>query len=77
MKEEMASMQRIDSIFSKIARNLRLKGKYEAEQINFDCLRPTMEAYEKQCGRLSDYGLIYVKYFAEACAILPYAQIIS
>ena len=66
-------MQRIDSIFSTIAKNLRLKGKYEAEKINFDCLRPAMEAYENKCGRLSDYGLIYVKYFAEACETMSYA----
>ncbi len=35
-------MQRLDKTFSKISNSLKLKGKYEAEKINFECLRHTM-----------------------------------
>ena len=47
--------------------NLRLDGKYNPEIINFECLQPSMEIIEEKCGRLSDYGLTYVKYIAQGC----------
>lgn len=67
MREEMKSMQRFDDIFSHVHTELKLSGNYNPYSINFDCLRETMDFFEQKCGRLSDYGLYYVKYFAEAC----------
>jgi len=67
MKKEMESMQRFDDIFHRLAVSLKLTGSYNPADINFDCMRQNMEAFENKCGKLSDYGLSQVKYFAEAC----------
>ena len=67
MREEMVSMQRFDDIFSHVQQKLHLSGTYDPYNINHDCMREVISNFEGKCGRLSDYGLIYVKYFAEAC----------
>lgn len=77
LTEEMESMQRLDLTFSKLAKKLHLVGDYSVKNINFDCLRSIMDSYEEKCGRLSDYGLTYVKYFVEACEDYPAHAIIN
>lgn len=67
MREEMASMHKWDKTFSSFISHNKLTGEYDAEKINFQCLRESMDELERKCGRLSDYGLIYVKYIAEGC----------
>lgn len=77
LREEMRSMQRLDNIFSEFSHKLDLTGTYMSKRINFDCLKTVMDAYETECGRLTDYGLIYVKYFAESCEIYDSATIMD
>jgi legumain len=67
MVEEIASMQKLDAAFSKFDTKLTLNGNYDGENINFGCLRSTVDTYEQKCGKLSDYGLQFVRNFAEAC----------
>lgn len=76
MVAEMASMQRLDSTFSALQKRLSLGSTYNPD-INFDCLRATVEAYEQKCGKLSDYGLQYVKHFAIACEQFDSPKILS
>lgn len=63
----MQSMQRLDDIFWHFHEKLGLTGEYDPYKLNFDCNRAIIKIFETKCGRLSDYGLIYVKYIAEAC----------
>lgn len=56
---------------------MTLTGEYDVQNIKFDCLRRTMDGYERKCAKLSDYGLQYVKYFAEACQEHQAIQIIE
>lgn len=63
----MASMKQYDLAFDKLSRKLHLEGVYNPDKLNFDCLRQTIDNYEQKCGKFSDYGLQYVKTFAEAC----------
>jgi len=37
------------------------------EVINFECLKATVESFETNCQKLSDYGLKYVKVMAHMC----------
>jgi legumain len=67
MSEEMASMQRYDTAFKNFDTELKLNGKYDSANIEFECLRTVVDSHEQQCGRLSDYGLQFVKNMAEAC----------
>lgn len=60
-------MQRLDNIFGVLSKKLNIDGNYNAEKINFVCLRTTIDSYESKCGKLSDYGLGYIKYFAQGC----------
>jgi hypothetical protein len=69
MMEEMQSMKRYDEIFSHFAGALSINGDYSASQINFECLRGTIDAFESQCGKFTDYGLGYIKYIAHACEV--------
>ena len=63
----MLDMQRLDSIFSKLGSRLHVTGDYSPRTMNYDCMRKVMDNHTNNCGRLSDYGLIYAKYYAEAC----------
>lgn len=44
--------------------------------MDYNCMRTVMDYYEQQCGRFSDYGLRYAKYFADACERYPSYQIV-
>ena len=63
----MESMQRLDRTFGGVSTKLDVDGDYNAENINFDCLRTTVDSYEAKCGKFSDYGLGFIKYLAQAC----------
>lgn len=36
---------------------------------NYDCYRTLIDTFEDGCGKLSDYGLKFAKYFAHTCAV--------
>lgn len=67
MMQEMASMEKYDLSFKRFDEKLSLTGAYDSADIKFDCLRAVIDNYEEKCGKFSDYGLQYVKNFAEAC----------
>lgn len=73
----MKSMQRVDDIFFHLAENLKLSGVYSPRHMNYECMRAVMDHHTAKCGRLSDYGLMFAKYYAEACETLPASKIIS
>jgi hypothetical protein len=60
----MKSMANYDSTFNKFDATLKLTGHYSAENINFECLRTSIDTYEAKCGKFTDYGLMFVKNFA-------------
>lgn len=60
-------MQKIDSSFVNLVEKFNLDGNYNVEKLDNDCMRAVLADYEEKCGRLTDYGLIYAKYFAQAC----------
>ena len=67
MREEMMDMQRIDDIFYHVQTELDLSGEYSPEKMNYECMRAVMDNHTEKCGRLSDYGLRYAKFYAQAC----------
>ena len=67
MVEEIESMKTYDSIFKHFKESLQVSGEYDAHNINFDCLKTTIDAFEAKYERFSDYGLSYIKYIAHAC----------
>lgn len=75
LQEEMRSMQHMDNTFHPIIEAFKLDGKYNSDSINFECLRPVIENLEEKCGRISDYGLIYIKYIAQACESISVEEI--
>jgi hypothetical protein len=77
MVEEMASMQRYDSIFNSLGKSLSVTGTYDASIINFECLRTTIDTFEEKCGKFSDYGLGFIKFLAEACEKHPSSAIVE
>jgi hypothetical protein len=42
---------------------------YDPSNIQFDCLKDSIDHYESKHGKFSDYGLKYIAYFARACEI--------
>lgn len=77
MREEMIDMQRHDNIFSPLIKRLHLTGDYEPRAMNYECMRSVMDNHTEKCGRLSDYGLTYAKYYAEACERYSAGRIIE
>lgn len=77
LQAEMRSMQRFDDIFFHFQEKLGLSGEYDAYHLNFDCNRAAIESFEQKCGRISDYGLLYVKYIAEACQRRDPGEVVS
>ncbi len=67
MQEEMQSMLTYDLSFGRFAEQFRLDGRYAADSINHDCMRALISHYEGLCGKLSDYALKHLKYFAQGC----------
>ncbi len=43
--------------------------KYDPKNIQFDCLKESIDQFEARNGRTSDYGFIYMQYIARACEI--------
>ena len=35
--------------------------------MNYTCMKAVMDNHTEKCGLLSDYGLRYAKYYADAC----------
>jgi len=67
MIQEMESMRKYDQIFTNFADKLKVNGNYNAKEINFECLRNSIDNYEAKCGKFSDYGLGKIKFIAHAC----------
>lgn len=62
-------MKKYDEVFNEFAKKLEINGEYNAKEINFDCLRESIDSFEAKCGKFSDYGLGYIKYIAHACEL--------
>ena len=63
----MRDMQRQDDIFYHLQKEFALTGTYSPRHMKYECMRAVMDNHTQKCGRLSDYGLRYAKYYAEAC----------
>jgi hypothetical protein len=70
-------MQRLDDIFFNLAQKLQLTGHSSPELANYDCQRAVIDNHIQQCGQFSDYGLSFIKYYAEACQSIPAHVIIE
>lgn len=64
---EMNSMQSNDNIFYAIKTQLNLTGQYSPQDINFHCLKESIDYFESRCGKMSEYAYQYVRFFAENC----------
>ena len=70
--EEVKSMKEYDRIFAKFSKYFsgKIEAKpYDPSNIHFECLKESIDHYESKHGKLSDYGLKYIAYFARACEI--------
>lgn len=71
LSSELTKRMRVDHVFEAFnaatcaARAIAENGRPAV--LNFDCLKALMSTYESSCGRMDDYSLQYVKYFAAAC----------
>lgn len=45
LNEEMAHMKLMDGLFAHLKHALGLKGEYDGKQINYDCLRKSVEVF--------------------------------
>ena len=67
VEHELASMKRLDAIFTGITQELHLDLTATSSKIDFDCYKKRMEMYAEKCGRLTDYGLKYAKTILMTC----------
>ena len=66
MVEEITSMAKYESIFSKFNEKVRVSGEYGPKKINFESLK-IIDHYEAKCEIFSDFDLGFIKYFAHTC----------
>jgi len=63
---------RVDHIFSDFVGYTIVNPMHKTPlPVNFACLKSLIDTYDKNCGKMQDYDLKYVKYFVEACEELP------
>jgi len=60
-------MKRYENIFNRFSSKLKISGDYDATNINFECLRSSIDYFEEKCSKFSDYGLSFMKYLSHAC----------
>lgn len=70
-------MQRLDDIFFHVAHELNVTGEYSPRHMNYECMRTVMDYHTTKCGKLSDYGLMFAKYYADACHSYSAGKIIE
>jgi len=68
LEEELYSMEKLDSIFGQLAARLDLDTNMPVGEIDFKCLKQRVSMYEAICGKLSEYGLKYVRQIQNTCA---------
>ncbi len=65
-------MKEYDIIFGKFSKffGQQIEAKsYDATNIQYECLKESIDHFESIHGKLSDYGLKYIAHFARACEI--------
>lgn len=65
MKEYDIIFERFELIFGRGI----LQTPYDPKNIQYDCLKESIDHFEGKHGKLSDYGLKYIAYFARACEL--------
>jgi len=73
----MTSMQKYDNLFNVFSKKLNVDGQYDAGNINFDCLRASIDGFEGRYGRFTDYGFGFIKFIAKACETYPSSVILE
>jgi len=68
LEEELYSMEKLDSIFGELAARLDLDTNMPVGEIDFTCLKQRVKMYEAICGKLSEYGLKYIRQIQNTCA---------
>lgn len=64
---EMHHMKKMDTFFATLKHRFNLKGVYDGKNIDFTCLRRSVDLFESRCAKLEDYNLQYMKYMVENC----------
>jgi legumain len=77
MMEEISSMKMFEGIFKKFSETLKVSGAYDAHNINFDCLKTSVDGFEAKCGKFTDFGLGFIKYLAHACETIPSETVLN
>ena len=78
VQEEMASMKSFDTFFDHFSFKFpNGQSMFDANNINFDCLRATIDTYESRCQKFTDYGMTYMTRFAEACHHYPTESLLN
>merc|ERR1712150_238236 len=68
LKAYIQHMKVVDTIFSEFAEKLELEILGETnENIQYECLRNSINYFKYQCGNWDEYTLKYAKYISVAC----------
>ena len=65
--EELESRDRYNKFF-KVLYPEKDEMELNLSKPNFECYRHLIDTFEDGCGRFSDYGLKFAKYFSHTCA---------
>lgn len=71
LSSEINSRMRIDHVFEDLVPHTLRDSSEPVLPRNFECLKNSMNTYEKFCGKMSDYDLKYVRNLVHLCEDLP------
>merc|ERR1712110_554374 len=72
--EELEGRDRYNKFFSQLypeKDTMELNGDLK----NYDCYRHLINTFENGCGKFSEYGLKFTRYFAHTCAVNDQVEI--
>lgn len=69
LQAEVHHREVVDTIFREFAVRLELQSNIEIKDIDFKCLRNSINYYKETCHNFSEYTLKYVNYIYEACRL--------
>jgi hypothetical protein len=70
LSSELNSRMRTDHVFEDLVPESVIRSA-TVKPRNFDCLKESVNTYEKHCGKLSDYDLKYVRHLVYLCETSP------
>lgn len=74
LSSELNQRMRTDHVFEDLVPHNLRASLQSVKPRNFECLKASMNTYERHCGKMSDYDLKYVRHLVFMCEAMNSTQ---